>query len=317
MEIHSAKTIEDEILNNYLEYQYLFIEFQSKFLSDLYANFQNVENGNIVLYFAKNTHQGILRQKDYDLNFNISYEKFWENHSIINPKRNSLAKIAENTFLPKETVRRKILQLIKQRVLNKKNRIIGWLPNEQYKKNYQLITDMEIDNVGKLISYICEKINLSISREEIAREIKEKFSFYWFHYLGTQLEYLRLWSKQFNDLELVLIFIQAGHLFTSKVKNISHKDLYDNPSLIKKFVSASINATSIADITGIPRATCLRKLEKLVKLKMLSQDKFSKRYYIIPDSISENLVSQKVNKKVVKIFSKFFFTFTKTVISKI
>ena len=319
MKILSPKIIEDEILNNYLEYQYLFVEFQSKFLLDLHYKYQSTEDGNLALYFLKNTHQDILRQKDYDFNFNISYEKFWENYNVINPRRNSLGKIEESTLLPKETVRRKILKLIKQKVLNSKKKNIGWLPSEKNREIYKSGIDAEIYNVCKLLSYIYKKINLSISKEEITKDVKEKFSFYWFHYLGTQLEYFRLWRKQLNDLELVFIFIQVVKLFTSKEKekNVSHKNLYDDPGFLKESVSSSIGATSIAEITGIPRATCVRKLEILVKLKMLSKNKISKRYYIIPNTIKEDLASREITKRAVKLFSNFFFICSKTINSKI
>tara|TARA_B110000971_G_scaffold119825_1_gene122668 strand:+ start:1591 stop:2550 length:960 start_codon:yes stop_codon:yes gene_type:complete len=305
----STKIIKEKILDNYIDYQYLFLEFQSKLLTNLYSRYQSVENGNLVLYFAKQTHQDILRKKEYDLNFNISYEKFWENHNVTEPQQKSLIRIAEETLLPKETIRRKILQLIKQKVLSKKNKNIGWLPNELYKQSYNLFIEKEISDVCKLISYICEKINLSIPREQLVHEIKERFSFYWFHFLGTQLKYLRLWSKQFKDQELIIIFLQVAHLFSSraKKKNLTHKDIYDNPSLLKNFISASISATSISEVTKIPRATCVRKLEFLVKLKVVSKDKISKRYYCIPETISENLVSRKITEEVVEIFSEFFF----------
>jgi len=319
MQTQLREDIEKIILENYIEYQYLFVEFQSKFLSGLCTRYQSVESGNLVLYFARQTHQDILRRKDYDLNFNLSLEKFWENHQESNPAQKSIIKIGEETLLPKETARRKILQLIKQKVLNKKNRNIGWLPNEKYKQNYNLYIDEEIEGVSKLIRFVCKKLNYPISSEIINNEVKEKFSFYWFHYLGVQLEYLRLWSKQFNDLELVSIFLQVANLFASKAKekNLSHKDLYDNPSLINKFISASISATSIAEVTGIPRATCIRKLKFLLKLKIVSQDKMSKRYYIIPEAISADLISQKQTKQVVKLFSNFFFICVRAIILKL
>jgi DNA-binding MarR family transcriptional regulator len=315
MNLLSSKFIEKKILDNYVEFQYLFLEFQSKFLSGLHTRYQSVENGNLVLYFAKQTHQEILRLRDYDLNFNISYEKFWENHSQIKTKRLVITRIAEDTLLPKETARRKILQLIKQKVLDKKNKSIGWLPNDQYKQSYNLAIKNEIDDVCKLISFIYRKANLSISNEEVAKEIKEKFSFCWFHYLGAQLEYLRLWSKHFNDLELILIMLQILYLYAAKTKekNLSHKNIYDNPNLLQESISASISATSIADVTGIPRATCVRKLDILVKMKMIERDKISKRYYVIPRAISEDLIPQKITEKVIKIFSNFFFICTKVI----
>jgi|TARA_B110000259_G_scaffold148078_1_gene167032 hypothetical protein len=309
MELSSSKTIEDEILNNYVDYQHLFINFQSKFLSSLYSRYQSLESGKIVLHFARETHQDILRQKDYDLNFNISYENFWENHSKTKPRQRSLIKIAEDILLPKETIRRKILLLIKQKVLSKKNKNIAWLPNEQYKQNYSSFINEEVNDVSKLIIFICEKNKIKISREVLTEELKKKFSFFWFHYLGAQIEYLKLWNKQLNDLELVFITLQVASLFTKKAKEkgLSHSNIYNNPALIKNFISASVGATSISEVTGIPRATCLRKLETLVKNKIISKDKNSKRYYLIPNSISEDLISLESTKGVVKIFSNFFF----------
>ena len=318
MELSSSKIIKDNILSNYIEYQYLFVESQSKFLSSLYSSYQSVENGNLVMYYEKETHQDILREKDYDLNFNISYEKFWENHLKINPKRRSLIKIAEDTFLPKETVRRKILQLIKKKVLGKKDKCIGWLPSEEYKKNYNLFVNEEIESVARQINFICKKLNYFIAKEEITKELKENFSFYRFHYLGAQIKYLNLWTEQFKDSELVLIFLQVVNLFASKAKdkNITHKNLFDNPNLFKEFITASISATSIAEVTKIPRATCVRKLEHLVKLKMVSQDKISKRYYIIPDATADNLISQEITDKVVAIFSNLYFICVRAIKAK-
>ena len=314
MELLSPKIIEDKILSNYIEYQYLFVEFQSKFLSSLHSRYQSVENGNLVLYFAKQTHQDILRQKDYDLNYDISYEKFWENHRKISPKRRSLVKVVEDTLLAKETARRKILELIKQKVLNKKNRNIRWSPSEDYKQSYNLFVNEEINDVCKLINYISEKLNLPVS----TKELKEKFSFYWFHYLRTQLEYLKLWNKLFKDSELILIFLHVVHLFASKAKekNMTHKDIYNDPSLLKEFIETSISATSISEVTKIPRATCVRKLESLVKFKLISQDRITKRYYIISSAIADNLISKKITEKVVKLFSEFFFICLRTINAK-
>ena len=297
------------INENYINYLYLFVEIQSKFLSKLYSRYQSIENGNLVLYYARQAHKNILRNKDYNLSFDISLQKFWENHSQIDCKKISIIKTATNTSLSKETARRKILELIKQKVLNKKNRNIGWLPNQQYKQNYNLIIDDEINDVCKLISFICNKTNLSISKEEITTELKEKFSFYWFHYLGVQLEYFKIWNKQFSDPEIILIFLQVTHLFTLKAKgkNLSHKKLYDEPSLLKEFINVSISATSVAEVSKIPRATCIRKLEVLVKSKLISQDKISKRYYIIPNTIRDDLILMKTTEKVTKVFSEFYF----------
>ena len=312
------KRIKNKILENYTEYLYLFVQFQSEFISGLYKRYQGVENGNLVLYYAKIAHQDILRQKDYDLNFDLGFKNFWENHKLINPQKHSIQKVANDTSFAKETARRKILELIRQNVLSKKNKIIAWLPNEQHKESYNLFIHKEIEELSKLAAFVCKKIDLSISKEEITEEIKKNFSFYWFHYLGAQLEYLRLWNKQFKEIELIHIFLQVSNVFVSKEKKkiLSHKNLNDNSSLLKDYASTSISATSVSDVTGIPRASCMRKLEYLTILKLISQDRVSKRYYFIPNHTQEGLVSRKINEKVVKIFSQLFFIFISSIEAK-
>ena len=305
----SPQIIHDTILKNFAEYQNLFIQFQSNFLSGLYKRYQGMENGNLVLYFARLAHQDILRQKDYDLNFNIGFEKFWENHKLVSPTKNPIIKIAKDAALPKETARRKILQLIKQKVLRKKNRNIGWFPSEQYKESYNIIVQSEIKELSSLLHYVCKKINLSISREIAEKELKEKFNFYWFHFLNAQLEYLKLWGTQLKDLDLVLVGLQVTSIFAlrAKEKNLSYEKIYNNPSVIKEFSSASINATSVAEVTGMPRATCIRKLDHLVELKIIAKDNISKKYYPIPTSTSTELISKKPTQEVTKVFSEFYF----------
>jgi hypothetical protein len=315
----SSQIIHDTILKNSIEYQDIFIQFQSNFLAGLYKRYQGVDTGSLVLYFAKFSHQDILRQKDYDLNFNIGFDNFWQNLKLVSPTKNSIFKIAEDAALPKETARRKILQLINQKVLSKRNSNIGWFPNEQYKESYNLVVQNEIKEVSSLLHYISKKINLPISKDTVEKELKKKFNFYWFHFLNIQLEYLKLWGVQLKDLELVLIALKVASIITSKVKekNLSHEKIYNNPSMIKEFLWASTDATSVAEVTGIPRATCIRKLEHLVKLKMIAQDKNSKRYFLIPPSISKDLISRKMAQDVTKIFSKFYFTCIRALTTKL
>ena len=83
--------------------------------------------------------------------------------------------------------------------------------------------------------------------------------------------------------------------------------------MIKDFKDSSISATSISEVTNIPRATCIRKLKTLILLKMISQDKNSKRYYLSPANISKNLNSKQITKNIVKVFSNFFFICLKTI----
>ena len=62
----------------------------------------------------------------------------------------------------------------------------------------------------------------------------------------------------------------------------------------------SISATSVCEITGIPRATCTRKLEKLVNLGFLTRAIKTKRYAI----------NQALDKRTKGILFRESFSFT-------
>ena len=143
-----------------------------------------------------------MRKKDYDLNYDLSLENFWNNHNEVNIENSTIINIARNTNLPKETARRKITELTKQRVFSKVKKNIVWLPNDEYKKTYDVIINEEIKQLAKLTKYVTDKNNLNFSSEEITNEYKKKFSFYWFHYLDVQLKWMRFMeNSQFNDHE--------------------------------------------------------------------------------------------------------------------
>ena len=75
-----------------------------------------------------------------------------------------------------------------------------------------------------------------------------------------------------------------------------------------EYKDANISATSVAEVTGIPRATCIRKLESLVKNQTLNKDLSSKRYHLLLDKNNEeeNLVYGKNGiEKTIEIFSNF------------
>ena len=316
-----ADDIKLKILNNFVEYAKIFTPFQSDFLCGLYKRYHSLDNGSLVLYFAKKTHQAILRKKDYDLNYDLSFEKFWQNHNEAVQPTTTIISIANDVNLPKETTRRKLSELDKQKILSKINKNIVWFPNDEYKKNYSEFVAHEIKSMAKLTKYVTDQVALNFSIKEIKEEYKKKFSFYWFHYLDTQLKWMKMWKKQFSDLEVALIFMQFSTLLSSKLtqnKSISHSKLFNQPDVINApaLEKVSVSATSISDVTGIPRATCIRKLNLMTKQKILSQDKNNKRYYIIPEAFNKNLVSRELTDQATEIFSKFYFISIKALNSK-
>ena len=62
------KLLEDNVESAEFE----FYKGQCIFLSDMYKRYNNdLDNANIVMFFAKNLHLKILREREKDLNYNI------------------------------------------------------------------------------------------------------------------------------------------------------------------------------------------------------------------------------------------------------
>lgn len=314
----NLSNIENIYKENFSNITAIFLKKQRLFLNGIYNRyFNDLESGNIVLYFAKNLHRRILSERINDLNYNISFSNFWSNHGKIEKQNLSIISIAKETGLARETVRRKVHKLINENILRKKDSRIFWEPNNYSKITYDKIIEKEVNELCEFIYILSLYSGLEISKSKITDSIKKNFSYFWYHYLDAQLKYFHIWQEEFNDLELLLIYLecnfQANRIYENK------KVDYENHFLIKKTyfkgIIPSVSATTINDITNIPRASCIRKLDKLVKIRILNKDLFTKKYSSNINSPS-NIMSQSKNmsKKVINIFCKFYLKITNAIV---
>ena len=298
--------------SNYSKVLHEFISVQSDFLSDVYKRYdKDLDAANIVLYFAKNLHKSTLRERDKDLDFNISFENFWDNHQKTTQDKRKIIEIAQSTGLPKETARRKVNNLLKNKVLQKEKNFIYWSPPNEQRKTYNKVVERQINQISKLVQMISVLLNLKISKDKINTEVKKYFSFFWYHYLNTQLKYLKMWLKELNDLELILIAMQCVIQTTEslKDKNASSYDYFISGNIQSKKIQRdpSISATSVSEITGVPRATCIRKLDKLHKMKVVKKDNNSKRYHLDLKNLGSNAINtRRITEDTIDMFSEFY-----------
>ena len=304
--------IEKMLLDNFLKLMPSFYEMQSSFLSGIYKRYGDLEGGHIVIFFARDLHLQILRKREKDLDFNLSLDNFWNNHKNINQGKKKVIFISKETGLPKETTRRKLINLIKKKHIKKieKNKIF-WEPVSEFKETYIKIIEEQISSLSKFIYEQGKFLNLNLSYVKIQKEIKTNYSFFWYHYLNFQLEYIKFWQQRLKDLELLLIGLQAQIQtlnFLNRKTSVDFNSLFLNklPKGIN-IKDANISATSISEITGIPRATCIRKLERFVKMKFLEKDKSTKRYYLLLGQLNSNplIPATEGMKKTLHIFSAF------------
>ena len=118
------------------------------------------------------------------------------------------------------------------------------------------------------------------------------------------------WKNIFKDLEswhiLTTVLISQNYevLKIMKLKNIkvSNRHDYLNIHSMEK-IDTGINAMSISTLTGIPRATVIRKLNKLIKKKHLTID--SKKLYTVKVKNSKNSFINKLTSIKVERLSIF------------
>ena len=93
---------------NYSELIKDFFEMQSAFLASRYKIHKNIETANIILALTKTMHLNIVRQRERNLDYNLSLNNFWHNFKTCEIPRHKIIAIVNSTGIPKETVRRKV-----------------------------------------------------------------------------------------------------------------------------------------------------------------------------------------------------------------
>ncbi len=158
-------------------------------------------------------------------------------------------------------------------------------------------------------------MNLNLNMNNVEKEIKSHFSFYWYHFLSCELDWLKLWQTKLKDNDLILIILQTIIPTLKSVEKKSGSINLDNVFKIigksqdkKNINDIAVSAASISEVTGIPRATCMRKLDKLAGLHFLVRDEISKRYSINQniELRTKNIMTKENVTTTIDIFSRYF-----------
>tara|TARA_Y100000590_G_scaffold135654_1_gene155274 strand:- start:744 stop:1754 length:1011 start_codon:yes stop_codon:yes gene_type:complete len=313
----SPNDIAKLIKTHYANLMPAFYELQSSFLCDIYKRYGSIEKANIVLCFSRDIHLEIIRQREKDLNFDVSLQNFWANYTTINKPTKKITTVVKITGIPKETVRRKVKNLMERGFLekDKKNKSYFWGLIDKAKEKEDFFKNIEIDtnNLSIFISKIVKDLGMKASNKTVEDEIRSQFSFYWYHFLSCQLEWLKWWQVKLKDNDLLLIALQATiptlQFIDKNMNAINIDEVFKIIGQINKeqCSTCSISATSVSEITAIPRATVIRKLDKLVNLGFLVRELKSKRYSInqSTDARTKTIMSKDNVNFTIKIFSDY------------
>ena len=274
-QIDFSKTLsEDQVYNCILQnYEALgtdWITHQWNWINGIYKSFQDHIKFLIIISLVEKTlnfyHQVNITQ-NYDQYYakdNLQIDKF------------SISELCEKLNLPKETLRRKVLELEKLGVIKRKKKQVE-IDGSAYvyvkPQNQIPLTAKYLARVGELLNK--EKIyDKKIDKNSLEKLIKKNFTLCWRWYYRMQIPWIIGYQKMFNDLTTVhvigtIMMHQALNTKTFPRDFSINRDnrhfvdnTFTNPLQLTK---PGLSAMSISEMTNIPRATVIRKCKFLIK----------------------------------------------------
>ena len=259
------KVINKVILDNFAALAPSFFTLTSNWFVRAYDHYKDIDKFIIIIYLI-NINLIYFRKNGVK----IDYDTFYRDKSIEITKIN-ISDISKDLGVPKESIRRKVLELEKEGTIKRSGKKIFIVRDTLY--------SARATNTLTEIATILHEFNKILKKEKLVTEVysvneiisamKENFSYCWYQFNKFWFIYINRWRAELKDLEylaigmVVIINAVKNKEFSSK-KNIRsyHKALMGSDR-------RGVNAMSISEITGIPRPTVVRKLKFLIDKKYL------------------------------------------------
>ena len=251
--------------------------FQQSWTNKAYKAFKDFDKYIVMMFLVRNYWQSLADKFNY-----LSMDEFYDLENVRIDKIN-LIHISQELNIPKETIRRKVNELQDAGILVREGKSIMF---NKRGMNYQ-----KPESAIELVStFIAKKSNLlqgnawfgaSVSREEVQKFINKYFTIIWLRFFKLQIPFLIRHRNVFQDLETWVVWgnialNQQDQMRKARDSNLLYESIkgdnyYKNMANFK--VERGINASSIADISRIPRATVIRKLKWLIKQDVIQKSK--------------------------------------------
>ena len=254
-----------------------FIKFQQTWVNQSFAVFKDFDTYLVLIYLINKVFLNLSDRFHY-----MSFESFYGQEKLSIDKIN-LIEISKDLNIPKETIRRKVNFLQNQGILYRVGKSIFLnVPKIGAQKPYTTIGLLatclaKFSDILSSQKWFGDKIN----QETIVKFIQDHFTVSWEYFFRFQISYLVRHRTFFGDLESwnvwgSIALVQMRELIEKTEKQIidptsNFKDFY--LYLLKHKARRGINASSISDISAIPRATVIRKLKAMEKKKFINRNK--------------------------------------------
>ena len=304
----------DHMMANYNQLGKDWIAHQWRWMNAVYQAFKDHYKYMIIISLVEKTLQF------YDqMNIKLSYEQFYTK-SYLQIDRFNISELCEKLQLPKETVRRKVLELEKLGVLirQKKKIIIDRRSFSFIKPENQMkYTSRYIIQIAEIL--IKEKIySKKLDPLYVENILKKNFSITWRWFYRMQIPMIIGYHNYFEDLTTFHVWgtvcmNQAFNYSKSLGKKTNSNGFKDNDymnyqkKLFKgdymnfnnnmisgdQSTRSGVSAMSVSDMTGIPRATVIRKCKYLIKSEYLKLNE-KKQYVLTGFNVQRVLPYQKL-----------------------
>ena len=287
------ESLEENIVENWS----IWSKFQQEWCGRAFRTFRDYDKYLVLIYLIRQIFEKLALKFQYS-----SLEDFYSREEIIIEKIN-LIQISNELNIPKETIRRKINEFQSEGILKRTGKKI-------ILSKSILSLQKPVESINSLSRFIEKESNIifkdhnqkwfgdPLKFDQIKESIEKYFSVIWLRFFKLQIPFLIRHRDLFRDLEtwnvwgVVAVHHQAALMKMRKNSIIQH-DI--NPTMYYKHVlefkpSHGINASSIADITNIPRATIIRKLKWLIKNGLIKKTKMAE--YFISSKGKKNKIIQ-------------------------
>ena len=288
-EVDFSKTLSDEqvyesIMSHYSTLSKDWISHQWNWMNSVYRPFNDHYKYMIIISLIEKTLQF------YDqMNIQYSYDEYYSK-SYLQIDKFSITELCEKLDLPKETIRRKVIELENEGVItrNKKKIVID-------RKAFDFVKpEQQIKFSSKYIYLVSKALNKDkvfskkLDQKIIENIIRKKFSLSWSWFYRMQIPLIIGYHKFFKDLTTFHIW---GTVCMNQVLNVTDQlnsdkskpalDYFTTSNIVIENlgVETGISAMSISDMTKIPRATIIRKCKYLIEEDLIKLNQ--KKQYVL------------------------------------
>ena len=284
-------------------------KFVMNWNTNAYQTFNDMDKYFILIYLVQKSF------RHYSDMFLVYSENDFYAKPYFEIEKINLIEISESLNIAKETVRRKINEMSEDNIISRKGKkIIITMKAFQSQRPRHSIRQLSIflSNASKYLATE-DWFGPPQKATDLENFMRKNFTLVWRFFFRFKIPFLIRQRKFHGDLET---FIVAGSIFANNIVRLKEK-YKDNPItkktntndfgeqnfvewakliILSKEDILGMNASSISEITGIPRATVIRKLRISEKTGMIHKDK--RQLYTIGKTYKSKL------KDVGRLFSE-------------